>query len=128
MQNDPSIGPIVFSRRFWQPAATIAEILNCSGNSCVVIDVDLQDPPEVIADLHKKYREGYDVVGLLRIPQLIFSKSLNYFVATKASWSYVLRAFAAYLAALFYQQNNKIRMSFEPKQMEMICLEPVLSL
>ena len=35
---------IVLSRRFGQPAATMAGILSCDGEYCVVIDVDLQDP------------------------------------------------------------------------------------
>lgn len=53
---------VVFSRRFGQPAATMAGILNCSGKSCVVIDVDLQDPPELITELYAKLSDGYDVV------------------------------------------------------------------
>lgn len=53
---------LVFSRRFGQPAATMAGILACRGNACAVIDVDLQDPPELIADLYRKHREGFDVV------------------------------------------------------------------
>ena len=57
-----SIAMLTFSRRFGQPAATMAGILNCRGEVCVVIDVDLQDPPELIADLYAKVREGYDVV------------------------------------------------------------------
>src|SRR5262245_7778782 len=40
---NPRIGLLVFSRRFGQPAATMAGILNCCGDWCVVIDVDLQD-------------------------------------------------------------------------------------
>src|SRR5258705_5950905 len=40
---NPSIGLLVFSKRFGQPAATMAGILNCSGQWCVVVDVDLQD-------------------------------------------------------------------------------------
>src|SRR6266508_3563443 len=48
---NPRIGLLVFSRRFGQPAATMAGILNCRGDWCVVIDVDLQDPPEVIETL-----------------------------------------------------------------------------
>src|SRR5258708_49686 len=43
-----NIGLMVFSRRFGQPAATMAGILNCAAKTCVVIDVDLQDPPELI--------------------------------------------------------------------------------
>jgi dolichol-phosphate mannosyltransferase len=60
------IGLLVFSRRFGQPAATIAGILNCHGSWCVVIDVDLQDPPELISKLYEKALEGYDVVTARR--------------------------------------------------------------
>jgi dolichol-phosphate mannosyltransferase len=50
------------SRRFGQPAATMAGILNCRGEACVAIDVDLQDPPELILDMYAKMLQGYDVV------------------------------------------------------------------
>ena len=40
----------------------MAGIRYCSGNTCVVIDVDLQDPPELIAPLYAKLHEGFDVV------------------------------------------------------------------
>lgn len=53
---------IQFSRRFGQPAATMAGILNCDGDVCVVIDVDLQDPPELIQAMILKWQEGNDVV------------------------------------------------------------------
>jgi polyisoprenyl-phosphate glycosyltransferase len=53
---------VVFSRRFGQPAATMAGIALCTGAACVVIDVDLQDPPEMIPDMHAKMRDGFDVV------------------------------------------------------------------
>jgi polyisoprenyl-phosphate glycosyltransferase len=51
-----------FSRRFGQPSAVIAGIHHCIGKTCVVIDVDLQDPPELIVDLYRRLQEGYDVV------------------------------------------------------------------
>ena len=57
---------ITFSRRFGQPAATMAGILNCTGEACVVIDVDLQDQPELIESLFSKLNEGYDVVYAMR--------------------------------------------------------------
>lgn len=63
---NPRIGYLRFSRRFGQPAATMAGILHCAGRYCVVIDADLQDPPEVIAELHAKAREGFDVVYATR--------------------------------------------------------------
>lgn len=53
---------IVFSRRFGQPAATMAGIFACSGEACVVIDVDLQDQPELIQEMYAKLNEGYEVV------------------------------------------------------------------
>lgn len=60
------IGLLVFSRRFGQPAATMAGILNCSGHWCAIIDVDLQDPPELIETMWRKAQEGYDVVTARR--------------------------------------------------------------
>ena len=62
IERNPKIRLLVFSRRFGQPAATMAGIFASMGETCVVIDVDLQDQPELIADLYRKLREGYQVV------------------------------------------------------------------
>ena len=51
-----------FSRRFGQPASTLAGLAFATGSAVVVIDCDLQDPPELIPELVAKWREGYDVV------------------------------------------------------------------
>ena len=51
-----------FSRRFGQPMATIAGLEASSGDAVVVIDCDLQDPPELIPELVDRWRDGYDVV------------------------------------------------------------------
>ncbi|WP_421999478.1 glycosyltransferase family 2 protein [Reyranella sp.] len=59
---NPRIRLLSFSRRFGQPAAVMAGLHHCVGRSCVVLDVDLQDPPELIPQLHEKLRQGYDVV------------------------------------------------------------------
>ena len=67
MKRNRNIKLITMSRRFRQAAATMAGVLNCSGDICVVIDVDLQDPPEVIPELISKWKEGYDVVYAQRI-------------------------------------------------------------
>jgi glycosyltransferase involved in cell wall biosynthesis len=61
-----NIGLLVFSRRYGQPAATMAGILNCRGAWCAVIDVDLQDPPEMIETLFHKAQQGFDVVTARR--------------------------------------------------------------
>ena len=57
---------IKMSRRFGQPAATIAGLNYATGERVVVIDVDLQDPPELIAKLNEKANEGFDVVYATR--------------------------------------------------------------
>ncbi len=62
INRNPNIKLIVFSRRFGQPSATMAGIFHCIGEACVVIDVDLQDPPELIQALYHKLDEGYEVV------------------------------------------------------------------
>jgi len=62
-----NIKMLVLSRRFGQPSATMAGILNCNGRTCVIIDVDLQDPPELIENMYFKFQEGYDVVLAKRI-------------------------------------------------------------
>jgi glycosyltransferase involved in cell wall biosynthesis len=61
-EQDRRVKLLVFSRRFGQPAATMAGIALCLGDTCAVIDVDLQDPPELIRDLYAKLAEGYEVV------------------------------------------------------------------
>jgi len=62
IERNPNIKLILFSRRFGQPAATMAGIVTSESEACVVIDVDLQDPPELIEKLYQKMQEGYDVV------------------------------------------------------------------
>src|SRR5260370_31591956 len=66
IERNPAVKLILFSRRFGQPAATMAGILNCTGEKCVVIDVDLQDPPDVIEQLYNKIAEGYEVGYAMR--------------------------------------------------------------
>src|SRR3989442_1813711 len=61
-ETDPRVKLLRFSRRFGQPMATLAGLEASSGDAVVVIDCDLQDPPELIAELVARWREGYDVV------------------------------------------------------------------
>jgi dolichol-phosphate mannosyltransferase len=62
IERNRSIRLVVFSRRFGQPAATMAGLFMALGQTCVVIDVDLQDPPELILEMYEKLKEGYEVV------------------------------------------------------------------
>jgi glycosyltransferase involved in cell wall biosynthesis len=59
---DAHIKYISFSRNFGHQSAISAGIENAVGNAVVIIDGDLQDPPEVIADLYAKFNQGYHVV------------------------------------------------------------------
>ncbi len=62
MKSDPNICLINFSRNFGHQTAITAGMDNARGQAIVVIDADLQDPPEVILDMIAKWKEGYDVV------------------------------------------------------------------
>lgn len=62
IHRNPNLSLMIFSRRFGQPAATMAGILHCRGESCVVIDVDLQDPPALVEEMYNKLQQGYEVV------------------------------------------------------------------
>ena len=59
---DERIKLLKFSRRFGQPMATLAGLQYSSGEAVIVMDVDLQDPPELITEMLLKWSEGYDVV------------------------------------------------------------------
>jgi dolichol-phosphate mannosyltransferase len=59
---DPRIKLINFSRNFGHQPAVTAGIHFAKGDCVILIDGDLQDPPEVIPDMVRKWREGYQVV------------------------------------------------------------------
>jgi len=61
-ERDKRVKMLRFSRRFGQPMATLAGLEAACGDATVVIDCDLQDPPELIPDLVARWREGFDVV------------------------------------------------------------------
>jgi dolichol-phosphate mannosyltransferase len=65
-EQDPRVKMLRFSRRFGQPMAILAGMEAAIGDAVVVIDCDLQDPPELIPDLVARWREGYDVVYAVR--------------------------------------------------------------
>jgi polyisoprenyl-phosphate glycosyltransferase len=61
-KEDPTVRYIDFSRNFGHQIAVTAGLDAAKGNAAVIIDADLQDPPELIIDLYRKYQEGYNVV------------------------------------------------------------------
>ena len=74
---DSNVKLINFSRNFGHQVAITAGMDNSNGRAIVVIDADLQDPPEVIPEMIKKWKEGYEVVygkRLKRKGETIFKK------------------------------------------------------
>jgi glycosyltransferase involved in cell wall biosynthesis len=64
---DPRIALVDFSRNFGKEIALTAGIDAAAGDAVVLIDADLQDPPELIPELLRHWRDGYDVVYATRV-------------------------------------------------------------
>ncbi len=64
---DDRIHLISFSRNYGHEAAICAGMKEAKGDAIIIMDSDLQDPPEVIYELLKKYEEGYEVVNGRRV-------------------------------------------------------------
>jgi dolichol-phosphate mannosyltransferase len=60
--SNPKIKGITHSRNFGSQNAFTSGMKLCTGDACILLDGDLQDPPELIEDFHAKWLEGYDVV------------------------------------------------------------------
>ncbi|MEK7328986.1 MAG: glycosyltransferase family 2 protein [Chloroflexota bacterium] len=85
---DPRLKVISFSRNFGHQMAITAGIDHAAGDAVVVIDSDLQDPPEVIPELVKKWKEGYELIYAVRSER----KGETFFKKFTASFFYRLIA------------------------------------
>src|SRR5581483_674873 len=65
-QKDTHVVVISLARNFGHQAAISAGLDQAHGNAVIVMDADLQDPPEVLAQFIAKWREGHDVVYAIR--------------------------------------------------------------
>ena len=65
-QRDPRFRVVRLSRNFGHQTAITAGVDFATGDAVVILDADLQDPPEVILQLASRWREGYDVVYAVR--------------------------------------------------------------
>jgi dolichol-phosphate mannosyltransferase len=65
-QKDKHVRPVIFARNFGHQIAITAGWDYARGDAVVVIDADLQDPPELILEMTEKWREGYEVVYAVR--------------------------------------------------------------
>ncbi|NOX60472.1 MAG: glycosyltransferase family 2 protein [Chloroflexi bacterium] len=89
-EQDPRVRIVSFSRNFGHQIAITAGMDYAQGDAVIIIDADLQDPPSVIAELVKKWREGYEVVYAVRKERKGESK------------------FKLWTASLFYRLIDKI--------------------
>ena len=87
-QNDPCVKYLDFSRNFGHQIAVSAGLDAARGKAVVIIDADLQDPPELIAELYAKYQEGFEVVYARRRRR----KGESWLKKTTARWFYRLLA------------------------------------
>lgn len=83
-ENDERVKPVIFARNFGHQIAVTAGLDYSRGDAVVIIDADLQDPPEVILDLIGKWREGYEVVYAVRAER----EGESWFKKTTASLFY----------------------------------------
>lgn len=65
-EKDKHIRPLIFARNFGHQIAVTAGWDHALGDAVIIIDADLQDPPEVIPNLIEKWKEGYEVVYAIR--------------------------------------------------------------
>lgn len=61
-QEHPHVVGVHFSRNFGKESALFAGLANTTGDCCVVMDCDLQHPPETIVEMYRLWQQGYEVV------------------------------------------------------------------
>src|SRR5512137_1640883 len=83
-QQDKHIRPVIFARNFGHQPAITAGWDYARGEAIIIMDADLQDPPEVIPDLIAKWREGYEVVYAVRAER----EGESWFKKTTAAFFY----------------------------------------
>ncbi len=65
-KKDARVRPVIFARNFGHQIAVTAGLDYARGDAVIIIDADLQDPPTVMLDLIKKWKEGFEVVYAVR--------------------------------------------------------------
>lgn len=78
-KKDRNYKVISFSRNFGQQIAISAGLKHSTGDCAIVMDADLQDPPEIVLEMLKKWREGYEIVfGVRKEREEFWPKKLCY--------------------------------------------------
>jgi len=73
----PHLGVIRFVRNFGHQAALSAGLAHARGDAVICMDADLQHPPELLSDLTQRWRQGFDVVQMVRRSQPGLAKSVS---------------------------------------------------
>jgi glycosyltransferase involved in cell wall biosynthesis len=118
--NDNRVKGIQFVRNFGQHVAITAGLQRCDGDFVVIMDCDLQDPPEEIPRLYNKIQEGYHVVLANRKDRkdnwfkiacsYVFYKTLSYLSGKKYdSQVGCFRIISAQVVASYRRMNDQIR-------------------
>lgn len=81
---DPAIGVAALSRNFGKEAAMTAGLKLARGDAVILIDADLQDPPELIGDMVRVWQQGADVVNMKRSSR----EGETWFKKASAAWFY----------------------------------------
>ena len=89
-QSDSRVRPVIFARNFGHQLAVTAGLDHSRGQAVIIMDTDLQDPPEVIPELVDRWRDGFEVVYAVRTER------------EGESW------FKKFTASLFYRLINRI--------------------
>lgn len=61
-EKDEHVVGVHFSRNFGKEAAVLAGLANAKGDCCVVMDCDLQHPPQTVVEMYRLWEQGYEVV------------------------------------------------------------------
>jgi dolichol-phosphate mannosyltransferase len=83
-ENDPRVKAVFLARNFGHQMALTAGLDQARGDAIVMMDADLQDPPEVILEMLERWRQGSDVVYAVRAQR----DGESWFKLTTAAWFY----------------------------------------
>jgi glycosyltransferase involved in cell wall biosynthesis len=92
-REDPRIRILRFARNFGHQVAITAGLDHAVGDAVIVMDADLQDPPEVVPDLVARWHEGYEVVYAVRARR----SGESWLKRTTAAWFYRLLRWIAHV-------------------------------
>jgi glycosyltransferase involved in cell wall biosynthesis len=110
---DRRVGIVDLSRNFGKEAAMTAGLDHARGDAVVIIDADLQDPPELITELVRQWRRGFDVVYAQRVAR---------------DGETPIKKFTAYLFYRLIQRTNRVRVPLDTGDYRLLSRRAVDSL